>query len=348
MSYDKAATIFTVRLKKIELKDKHKKVLNYVVGPLLFAVLSFSIVNKIQQQYTWQQIQVVLANAFKANNKWYVCLVLVLMIVNWTLEALKWQRLMKPVQPVSLLTACKAIFSGLSFSMFIPTAAAEYAGRTVYMHEGNRLRSLSLNVIGSISQLLITLVAGAAGLLYLKPLLISAAASGSALSFIWFNGLLYAIIVAIVVFALIYFQISWFTKWFEKIPFIQKHIIFVQGLETFGLPQLTQILWLSLLRYSVFIVQYLLVFKLFGVQMNEGQAAFAIAVLLLVLSALPSVPNIAELGVRGEVSRQLFGLLSANTAGIVFSAAFIWLINLILPAIAGSLFLTGIKIFRNK
>ena len=348
MSYDKTGTIFTVRLKKIGLKEKHKKVLNYIIGPVLFAVLSVSIVNKIKQQYTWQQIQAVFINAFRANKGFYVFFLFGLMMINWTLEAIKWKRLMKPVQEVSLLTACKAIFSGLSFSMFIPTAAGEYAGRTVYMHEGNRLRSVSLNVIGSISQLLITLLTGVAGLLYLKPLLVSKAASGSALSFIWFNGLLYAIVVAIVVFSLIYFQISWFTKWFEKIPFVQKHIIFVQGLEAFGFAQLTQILWLSLLRYIVFIVQYLLVFKLFDVQMNEYQAAFATAVLLLVLSALPSVPNIAELGVRGEVSRQLFGLLSANTAGIVFSAAFIWIINLILPAIAGSLFLTGIKIFRNK
>lgn len=348
MSYDKAATIFTVRLKKIALKEKHKKVLNYIIGPVLFAVLSFSIVNKIKQQYTWQQIQAVFANAFQADKSWYVFFLFVLMIVNWTLEAIKWRRLMKPVQEVSLFTACRAILSGLSFSMFIPTAAGEYAGRTMYMHEGNRLRSVSLNVIGSISQLLITLIAGVAGLLYLKPLLVSQAASGLALSFIWFNGLLYALIVSIIIFTLIFFQISWFTKWFEKIPFVQKHIIFVQSLEAFDFAQLTQILWLSFLRYTVFIVQYMLVFRLFNVQIDLWQAAFATAVLLLILSALPSVPNIAELGVRGEVSHQVFGLLSNNTAGIIFSAAFIWIINLILPAIAGSIFLTGIKIFRNK
>ena len=345
---DNAATIFTVRLKKIKLRRRYKRALNFIIGPLLFIILSWAIYHKINQQYSWQQIQTIFANAFNKSNRVLLLFLFILMIINWMLEAAKWKMLMKPVQPVSMLTACKAVFSGLSFSMFIPTAAGEYAGRTLYMHEGNRLRSLSLNIIGSISQLLVTLVAGVAGIFYLKKMLLDGTASSLNLSIIWLNGLLYAVIAAIIVFALIYFQMAPFTRWFEKIPFIQRHLIFVQNLEAFGLQQLTQILLLSVLRYVVFIVQYWLVFQLFGVQMAPVEAAFATAVLLLILSAIPSVPNIAELGVRGEVSRQLFGMLSANAAGIVFSAAFIWIVNLIIPAIAGSLFLMGIKIFRNK
>ena len=329
-------------------KKDFKKWANYVIGPALFIVLSLLIYHKIKQQYTWVDIKTIFRNAFSNGNRALLILLFLLMIVNWGLEAAKWRLLMKPVQSVSLLTACKAILSGLSFSMFIPTAAGEYAGRTLYMNEGNRLRSLSLNVVGSISQLLITLVAGSIGLLYLKDELLTTGTPGSSLNIIWFDGLLYAVIAAALVFGFIYFGLGFFTQWFEKIPFIQKHIIFVQSLEAFRLPQLTQILLLSFLRYSVFIVQYIIVLQVFSVTVFWLQAAFATSVLLLILSAIPSVPNIAELGVRGEVSRQLFGVLSANTAGIVFSAALIWIVNLILPAILGSLFLAGIKIFRNK
>lgn len=329
------------------MKRNQKKALNYIAGPLLFLLLSGFIYRTISRQYSWQQIETIFYNAFNNKNQYLLFLLLLLMIVNWTLEAIKWKLVMKPVQRISLFTACKAVFSGLSFSMFIPTAVGEYVGRTLYLHEGNRLRSISLNVVGSISQLLITLIAGAAGLFYLKDVLINKSASTS-LSLIWLNGLLYAVMIAIVVFLFIYFEIAWFTRWFEKIPFVQKHLIFVQGLEAFRFPQLTQILLLSVLRYLVFIVQYLIVFQLFDVHIFWIQAVGATAVLFLILSAIPAVPNIAELGVRGEVSRQLFGLLSANAAGIVFSAACIWIVNLIIPAVAGSVFLLGIKIFRNK
>jgi hypothetical protein len=44
----------------------------------------------------------------------------------------------------------------------------------------------------------------------------------------------------------------------------------------------------------------------------------------------------------------LFGLLSANTIGILATAAGIWIINLVIPAIAGSLLILGIRLFRNR
>ncbi len=76
-------------------------------------------------------------------------------------------------------------------------------------------------------------------------------------------------------------------------------------------------------------------------------AVWATTVLFLVLAIVPTIP-IADLGIRGEVCIQLFGLLSSNTAGIAFTAATIWIVNLIIPALAGSLFILGIKLFRNK
>jgi hypothetical protein len=228
--------------------------------------------------------------------------------------------------------------------MFIPNGVGEYIGRTLYMQEGNRLRSVPLNVIGSISQLIITLVTGASGLFYLKATIMHI----DGLALFWLNGLLYAIIAALFFFLLIFFKISWFTVWFEKIPFVQQHRIFVQSLEHFSIQQLTHILLLSTLRYAVFIIQYLVVFRLFNVNIPIIQAAFAVSVLFLLLAVVPAVPNIAELGVRGEASRQLFGLLSTNTAGIVFSAACIWIVNLIIPALAGTIFITGIKLFKKQ
>ena len=43
-----------------------------------------------------------------------------------------------------------------------------------------------------------------------------------------------------------------------------------------------------------------------------------------------------------------FGILSVNKLGIIATTAGARFINLILPAVAGSLFITGIKLFRNR
>ncbi|WP_170971173.1 lysylphosphatidylglycerol synthase transmembrane domain-containing protein [Ilyomonas limi] len=326
------------------LNKRYKILINYIAGPLLFLLLAWSIYTKLKDQYTFSQIKEIVGNAFSNNHQHLIIYVLLLMCANWSIEAFKWKILMQRVQPVSFFRACKAVLSGLSFSLFIPNGVGDYIGRTLYMREGNRLRSVPLNVIGSISQLIVTLTTGVIGLFYLKANILHI----EGLNIYWLNGLLYAVIAALIVFLLLFFKISWFTVWFEKIPFIQRHRIFVQSLEQFDIQQLTHILMLSVLRYAVFIIQYFIVFRLFNVNIPIIQAAFAVSVLFLLLAVVPAVPSIAELGVRSEVSRQLFGLFSANAAGIVFSAAFIWIINLIIPALAGTIFITGIKLFKKQ
>jgi hypothetical protein len=67
--------------------------------------------------------------------------------------------------------------------------------------------------------------------------------------------------------------------------------------------------------------------------------------MFLVLAVVPTIP-IAELGIRGKFSLLLFGLVSPNTSGIAVTAAIIWLINRVIPAIAGSLFMLGIKLSK--
>jgi uncharacterized membrane protein YbhN (UPF0104 family) len=56
-------------------------------------------------------------------------LVIVLMFVNWSLEALKWKISVQSVQPVSFFRSLKAIFSGVSFSVTTPNRTGEYLGR---------------------------------------------------------------------------------------------------------------------------------------------------------------------------------------------------------------------------
>jgi len=97
----------------------------------------------------------------------------------------------------------------------------------------------------------------------------------------------------------------------------------------------------------VFIAQYVLLLQVFAVEASVLNLAIMVSVLFLILTMVPSIA-LAELGFRGKVSLQLFGLLSANNLGIIAAAAGIWIINLIIPAIAGSVLILGVRLFRNK
>jgi len=325
------------------LRQRYKILINYVVGPLLFLILSYVIYSRIKSQPNLQQSWQLITQAF-SQYRLQIIFLFTLMLVNWGIEAKKWQLLIKPVRDVSYFAAFRAVLSGVSFSMFIPSG--DYVGKMFYLPEGYRLRSLTQSIAGSMSQLIVTLAAGLGGLAYLRmDILPQKELAG--LSVFWLDSLMYVIMSGLIALLLIYYKIARLTTLAEKIPFIYRYRIFIQGLEEFGTKELTRILLLSVIRFVVFIVQYLLVLYIFGVNIQPTDAISATCALFLVLALVPTI-TIAELGLRGEVSIQLFGLFSANTLGIVAASAMIWVVNLIIPALAGSLFILGIKIFRNK
>lgn len=328
-----------------KLKRKYKILLNYIVGPVLFIVLSYAIYRRIQNQENLKNSWQVIKQSFYGPQQWKIWVVMALSLVNWGIEARKWQVLVQPVQDISLFRAFRAVLSGLAMSLFVPNRVGEYVGRILYMDEGNRLRSVALTLVGSVSQLVVTMVAGIGGLFYMRSYILTGRTELVGLSEFWFDGLLYAVIVGTLLLLLVYYKLSSITAWVERIPFVSKYSYYIQKVETLHWKELTRVLSLSVSRFTVFTFQYLLLMQVFDVHINIVDGWWLICVMFLVLAVVPSIP-IAELGVRGNASLQLFGLLSTNTIGIIATAAGIWSINLILPSLAGSLFILGIKLFR--
>lgn len=262
---------------------------------------------------------------------------------------MKWKVLVGHIQKISFLTAFRAILSGLSVSLAMntPNGTGEYFGRILYVHQGNRLRAITLTLVGSISQLIVTMLLGTIGLFLLRDNFYTATNDAFHLSLNIVDTIAYGSIAFTTFLAGVYFELSWLVRLLEKIPFVKKYSFFIQKLEDFRWQELLKVLLISILRYGVFAAQYLLLLQVFNVGINTITAFWLITIMFLVLAVVPTIA-LAELGVRGKISIFLFGIYSTNTLGIVFTASTIWLINLVVPALAGSLFILGIKFFRNK
>jgi hypothetical protein len=78
------------------------------------------------------------------------------------------------------------------------------------------------------------------------------------------------------------------------------------------------------------------------------QVMAGVSFLFLAMATLPSFTFLTELGLRGEASIQIMQLFSSNTIGIFAASLGIWLVNLIIPALAGSLLILGVKLFGNR
>jgi hypothetical protein len=274
-------------------------------------------------------------------------LLLVLMILNWGLEARKWQLLASKVQPISYWSAYKAILSGQAFAFNTINRSGDFIGRILYLEDGNRLRAVGLSLIGSMSQILVTFCIGFISLLILRFTLLDNQAKLPGLSVFWLDALLIVLVPGILLFGVLYFNVALFIKWIERIPFVNKYKFFLEKMENLHNKDLTRILLLSLLRYVVFVVQYMLLLKIFGVDASWQILLCLVSVLFMLMAMIPTIA-LAELGIRGKLSLELFGLVTTQQLSILAASAGIWVVNLIVPAILGTVFLLGLRLFKQK
>ncbi len=316
---------------------------NYFLIPILLIWLGVNLYNKITHQQnnveSWKNIKTV----FTGSISWQIFVVILLMFINWAIEAFKWQLLMSPLQKVSFSTAYKAIFAGTSFAANTPNRVGEYFGRMIYIDEGKRLQSVPLTISGSFSQLIITLIAGSIGLFFYKNF--NATSTNSSISGVWLNVFFTGSTFVSIICLLMYFKLTWITKGITRIPFIQKYEYFFTKVEDLTNLTLCKVLFLSAIRYNVFLAQYILVIAAFGIDIDFATSVILLSVMLLILSIVPSFV-IIEAGIRSTVGVEIFKIATTNDVAVISMGLFIWLINLMIPAVIGVLLLLGKKLFK--
>lgn len=331
----------------MNLTNKNIKIfLNAVLGPAVFIWITYSIYKQITRQPDLPVAILYIKEALFGPYAWKLYLVIVLMITNWMIEARKWQVLMAPLQQMTLGKSFKSILAGVTLGVNTPNRIGEYGGRMLYMQEEARLKSISISALGNMSQLIVTMVLGCIGL-FIHQEVVSYAFINYDSSFNWldfFNWMVIGVTIATIVF---YFYAVKVIAVVSSIPYINKWFNKINGLEKVNVTVLLRVLALSAIRYIVFVYQYILLLQLMHVEVNITDAFWLITVLYLILAIIPSI-TILELGIRGIVAVLLFGSLSENTLGIYAASAGIWLINLIVPAIAGGVFIPTLKVFKDK
>ena len=330
----------------IRARKNIKIIFRYVIAPLLGAWLFYSLYKQIKDQPNLQQSIDLIKQAPFGTQAWKFWFVIVLVFVNCGYKKKKWQVLLRTIQPVSFFTAYKSVLSGVTLSINTPNRIGEYGGRILYVQEGKRIKAISLSIAGSISQLIITLIMGCCGLIYIiyqanSDVLVMG------LPVFWLKTLLFLSCCATVIVVLFYFRLSWLIKLVEKIPAAAKYVEYISVLDNFNAKLLLRLLYLSFFRYVVFVIQYILLLQVLDVSILWINACWIISILFLVLAIVPSFA-IADLGIRGKFSTELLSLYSTNTVGIIGTTFGIWFINLFIPALAGSLLILSIKFFKDK
>ena len=271
-------------------------------------------------------------------------LVILMMFFNWFLESLKWRFLISKIENVTIKRSIRAVFSGITVSAFTPNRVGEYAGRVFYLEKADRIQGVLITVIGSMAQLITTIVFGLIGILLLPNLMPEFDALLSEIIFAY-PIMLFIIILLNALLVTLFLNASVFSVVLSKFKFLRNFAKYNEVFTFYNSSELLEVLLYSIARYIVFTTQFFILLQVFGVDVSYIDAVILTTTMLFVISVIPTIA-ITEIGVRGSVALFLFGLVSVNTVGILSATFVMWIINLLLPALIGTAFIFTLKFFR--
>lgn len=285
-------------------------------------------------------------------NQLPLLLVMILMICNWFIEATKWRYLIARIEKVSFARAVQAVLTGVSISTFTPNRVGEYFGRVFILKRASHIEGILITIVGSMAQLLITVLFGTTALLLFIPQYMT--------GMVFSHGYLYYMLTILLLafdFLLLalFFNLSFLTELKERI--LQNRLKgirkFFRVFAFYHNRELATVIMLSFTRYVVFSTQFFLLIRFFGLPIPYVEALVLISLIYFVMTVIPTIA-LTELGIRGSVALYFFGLWISKAypgcddfnAGVLAASVLLWMINLGIPAIIGTFFVFRLQFFR--
>ncbi len=267
------------------------------------------------------------------NYGWLLAM-LALLAANIGMEAVKWRYIVSPVGRLSFAVSLRSVLVGWVAAFVTPNRIGEIPGRALFVYQQNDacIKSILFGWVGSFASMLVTVLCGLPAcvcLLQQQQLFGNSAAY------------LVCCLIILVGLCLFTFRLPGMAAWLgsrhQWRPSVQNILAAVSQLRT---GYIWSVCGLSFLRYAVFCTQFWIMLRFFGISLSLFQAVVAIPVYYLFVTFTPAV-GVSEPVIRGSWAIVALQAFTSNTAGTAFAAVAVWLINQVLPMLAGSLLRKG-------
>ncbi len=256
---------------------------------------------------------------------WAILAVLLLMPVNWLLEAVKWKLLIRPIQSITLGQSFKGILRGVCLGFITPHAIGDYLGRVMAFSNVKKWESIGAVFMSRSVQMSVTLFFG----LFAVVGWLSAA---------YIFQIFQITIVLLLLGAVFVFLSMHLNRSLKK-----KIQTGFKVIKSYSPKVILKVIAAALLRYFVFSTQYVVLLTILQVDLPFTTLLNGIFWVFFAKSVLPTFNFASDLGVR-ELSAILYFERWPNYLdGIVLAGLLLWCINIVLPTLIGTFLL-----FRSK
>jgi len=287
------------------------------IGFILFVVCLVAIYNKVAHNENLNQYSADIKVQFEKVTFFEWAVLLLLFLLNYLMEAIKWQNLLASWSPISILKSYKSVLIGQAFAFFTPARSGDYVGRILLLPPGSKIKGVAQLAWSSYAQLIITISIGSIALFFNLP---------------FFPWIKWFMPVGLAAALIVYFHPGQFKGWLNKINKLQ-----IENSLKLNL------LGISFLKYTIFVLQYTWAVKMLNIPIANIDLWTALGVLFLLLSIIPSI-SLTDLVIRGQIIVVLLEPYYNNSLMLICLSTIIWAVNFLLPAIIGAFLLINFRI----
>jgi uncharacterized membrane protein YbhN (UPF0104 family) len=109
-----------------------KKLLSYSLKAAIIILAFVIIYRRVNNNENLRQFEKLIAAINHKRAFIVMTCVVLLMLVNWLTEALKWKYVTRELSNISNWQAIEAVFCGLTWAVFTPNRIGEYGGRVMF------------------------------------------------------------------------------------------------------------------------------------------------------------------------------------------------------------------------
>ncbi|MEX1383090.1 hypothetical protein [Lutibacter sp.] len=259
------------------------------------------------------------------NNGWLLIFLLLCTDANWLLEIVKWKTLASLEKKITFFEAFEQSFASLTASIITPNRIGEYGAKALFFESEKRKNIMGLNLIGNLSQLVVTIFFGCFGIIYF---LMNYSTEIPKIN--TQNSLILMLFLLILIYFRKKIKLSKIKTFLNKIP--KKTYVTV--------------VILAILRYLIFTHQFYFLLFLLGIEIDYFTALPLIFSMYFIASILPSL-TIFDWVIKGSVAIFLFGFVAVNELSIVTVTTLMYVLNFAIPALFGSIFVLNFKPLTN-
>lgn len=316
---------------------KNRSIFSSILKVAIVAFASWFIYNKLSTNNNLKNFREILSPIPQLQIIGVISVVVMLMLVNWGLEAVKWKRLVRKVEQITLWRAVESVFCGLTWAVFTPNRIGEYGGRVFFLSPKRRVIGVVAMAVGNIGQMVLTNIFGAVSLCIFLYRFVD-------LDYRLDYALMVLSAMFCIFFLVFFFNIRWLNGLLLSMRFTRKYKKFYSILGKYQKKELLKILMLCLARYVVFSTQYFIMFYWLIPDIHYLDILMMVCILFFVQSTLPSL-DLFDIGVRSVTASYFFSFVTKQDVAVIACTASIWLINIIIPAILGVYFVFKLNFF---